>query len=116
AFLALLSLLTFATGFSQKLVLSVRDATLSKIFRQIESQTDYVFLYDNQILKNTGLVTVDYRGGDVQTLLKEVLKDQSLTCSFKKKKIVIKRDRYGNVREESRGGVRTPVTPRSSLA
>ncbi len=92
-YLMLLGLLTIATGFSQKLALSVKNAPLSQIFKQIEQQTGYTFFYDNQVIKNTPPVTIDYRGEDIRRLLDQVLEGQSLTYRIHKKRVMIKRDK-----------------------
>ncbi len=91
-YLMLLGLLTIATGFSQKLALSVKNAPLSQVFKQIEQQTGYTFFYDNQVIKNTPPVTIDYRGEDIRKLLDQVLDGQALTYRIHKKRVMIKRD------------------------
>ena len=93
AYLILLGLLTIATGFSQKLALSVKNAPLSQVFRQIEQQTGYTFFYDNQVIRNTPPVTVEYRGEDIRKLLDQVLDGQPLTYRIHKKRVMIKKEK-----------------------
>jgi TonB-linked SusC/RagA family outer membrane protein len=84
-------LLTIVTGFSQKLMLSVKNVSLTTVFEQIEKQTDYVFFYDRRIIEKATPVSVDFSGGTIKDLLGEVLKNQPLTYSINKRRIMVKR-------------------------
>lgn len=78
-----------AGGLAQKVTLSVKNAPIQKIFREIRKQTGYVFFYDTRILEASQPVSIDIKEASVETALKEVLYLQSLDFSIEKKTITI---------------------------
>lgn len=79
-----------ARGFSQKIVLSVKDAPLSSVFESIEQQSGYSFFYDKKILRDLGNVTANFHGKSLKQILDAILPDQSLTYEIVDKIIVIR--------------------------
>lgn len=75
---------------SQKVTLSVKDASLTTVFNQIERQSGYIFFYDNKLVKKANRVTLDFPGGSVKELMDEVMKNQPLTFQIVDRTIVIK--------------------------
>lgn len=73
------------------LTLTTRNERLEKIFEAVEKQTDYVFFYDQKILENARLVTINAVNMPLDKFLEAVLKDQSLTFSIRNKTIIISR-------------------------
>ena len=45
----------------QRITISVKNASLQKLFSEIEKKTNYTFFYDVTILKETKPVTVDVK-------------------------------------------------------
>src|SRR5258705_1436982 len=47
-----------ATGYAQTINLSFKDAKIEKVFKEIEKQSNYHFIYTREQLENTGSITV----------------------------------------------------------
>ncbi len=56
-----------AVGYSQKINLSVRQQSLEKVFREIKSQTGYVFWYKLDILQYAKKVTLRLQNQDLDS-------------------------------------------------
>jgi TonB-linked SusC/RagA family outer membrane protein len=72
------SLQVNAKGFTQTITISVKDASLEEVFKLIEKQTDYVFLFERDLITKAKKVTIN-----VSKPLLEILdlcfKDQPFT-------------------------------------
>lgn len=79
-----------ANSFSQ-VTLSLKNAPLEKVFREIERQTGYGFLYTKKMLADAPKVSIDVKNVSVSQVLNACFKDQSLEYSIDNNTIVIKR-------------------------
>lgn len=79
-----------ATGFSQKITISVKDAPLEKVFTSIEKQTDYNFLYNHELLKSGKLVSVHLKDATLQEALTACFKEQPFTFEIINKLVVVR--------------------------
>ena len=74
-FLLVACLQVSASGFSQSINLSAREAPLEKVFREIEKQSGYSFWYKTRQLEKAGRVTIDSEkcqpGRSVEKMLRE---------------------------------------------
>jgi TonB-dependent starch-binding outer membrane protein SusC len=68
-----------ATGYSQKLTLSLRNAPLKQAFIEIRKQSGYDFLYDEAVLKNARNVTVIVKDASLEDVLQQCFRSQPLT-------------------------------------
>ncbi len=82
-----------AKSFSQKVTLSLKNASLERIFTEIEKQTGYNFIYFRNQLDNTPNVDLEAVDLPLEKALTLVFKDQPLTYAIEKKFIVIKQRR-----------------------
>ena len=92
AFLIMATFLQASTrGYSQKVTLSMNNASLGKVFREITRQTGYSFLYTDEVLN--GIPKVDIRVKDVplETALDRCFNNQPLTYSIVEHTVIIKR-------------------------
>ena len=89
-FLLATALQISAAGLSQKISLSVKETSLGKVFREIKKQTDYVFFYDEGVLRNAEKVTVQVKDAVLQDVLALILKNQPLEYSIVKKTVVVR--------------------------
>ncbi|HET6995316.1 MAG TPA: SusC/RagA family TonB-linked outer membrane protein [Chitinophagaceae bacterium] len=80
-----------AAGHSQRVTLSVKDAPLEKVFREIQRQTGYDFLFTRQMLKDTRPVSMDVKDMSLNDALNICLKDQPVGFSIEDDAIVISR-------------------------
>lgn len=79
-----------ATGYGQKISLSEKDAPLTKIFKEIQKQTGYHFLYISQQLEDAKKVTIQVKDADVDEVLTLCFKGQPFGYEIKERTIVIK--------------------------
>ncbi|MGD9558685.1 MAG: secretin and TonB N-terminal domain-containing protein, partial [Mangrovibacterium sp.] len=72
-----------ANTYSQgtKLNISVQQATLKELFDEIKSQSDYKFLYNNDLVNDNLRIDVNTKAGSVEDVLTEALSRSNL--SFK---------------------------------
>ncbi|WP_229236122.1 TonB-dependent receptor [Dyadobacter tibetensis] len=94
-FLMTVAMHVSAASFSQKVVLTLKNAPLSAVFGQIEQQTGYRFFYDNKLVKKAGTITVDFNGISVEKVLDQILVKEGLTYSIVDQTIVIKKKPKG---------------------
>ncbi len=80
----------FAGGYSQ-ITLHEKNVRLEMVFRSIEHQTDFVFLYDSHDLKGIAGITVDLKKVSIEDAMKEALKDLPLTYKIINQTILVKK-------------------------
>lgn len=97
-----------ATGFSQKIAMSVKNRPLSEVFSHIEQQSGYKFFYDNKLVKKGNKVTLDVRDESIGQVLDRVMKGQPFTYSIIDKTIVIKK-KPETVRDPRSGAGPVPI-------
>ncbi|HTE10765.1 MAG TPA: TonB-dependent receptor [Chitinophagaceae bacterium] len=90
AFLLIFCLNTAAKGYGQKLTLSETNSSLDKIFREIKKQTDYTFVYKENLIQNAKKVTIKISNAPVEQVLDICFQDQPFTYTILNKMIVIK--------------------------
>lgn len=88
-----------ATGHSQNVTLTMRDAPLHKVFKAIQKQTGYNFLYTYELLDKAGTVNVSIHNAPLKNALEECLQNKQLTYSILEKTIVIKAKEERNMDE-----------------
>lgn len=75
---------------AQRISLETKNATLRAVFRQLEYQSDYRFIYADKSLENALPVTISSKDLDFKQVLSGVFKGQPLTYQIKDKSIIIK--------------------------
>jgi len=78
-----------ARGFSQ-ITLAEKNAPLEKIFKELQKQSGYDFLFSYTLVKNAGSVTVSLKNVSIQQAVEEVLKGKDLGYEILGKTVVIK--------------------------
>ncbi|MBO9657690.1 MAG: SusC/RagA family TonB-linked outer membrane protein, partial [Chitinophagaceae bacterium] len=92
AFLMLVTCLQVsATGNSQTITLSEKNASLPKVFESIEKQTNYVFFFDADQLSKSKKVSLYLYNATIEDVLKACFKDQPLEYAIVGSTIVIKK-------------------------
>jgi TonB-linked SusC/RagA family outer membrane protein len=86
-----------AKGYAQKVTLSMRDAPLQKVFKEIQRQTGYHFLYTYELLEKAGKVDVKVQNAPLQDALYQCLENTPLTYSIVENTVVIKKKEVMNV-------------------
>ncbi len=113
-----------ARSIGQTITLSMKDAPLEKVFKEIQKQSGYAFVYFNDDLTGTKKVDVQVKAATLDVVLQLCLQGQPLTYSVANKIVVIKKgatisiiksngsppiDVHGVVKDE-KGNVRAGVT------
>jgi len=81
-----------AKSFSQ-VTLSLKNAPVEKVFREIERQTGYGFLYTKGMLNGAPKISIEVKNAPVNLVLNECFKGQPLGYSLDNNTIVITRKR-----------------------
>lgn len=77
------------TAYSQKLTFSMRNAPLSKVFKEIRKQTGYTFFYNTEMLEEKSKISLSVFHEDLDAVLSKCLEDKSLNYSIIDKTIII---------------------------
>lgn len=78
-----------ANGYSQKVSFSGKNVPIEKAFSAIETQTNYVFFYSYDLLKDAKLVSIDFKNVSLEDALKLLFKDQTFDFIIKQQTIFI---------------------------
>lgn len=89
-FLLMASLQLSARGYSQTITLKEKKAGLQEVFKAIERQTGYTFLFEKALLAKSGKVDIDVAGASLESVLDICFKDQPLTYRIFDKTIVVR--------------------------
>ncbi|MVT07787.1 TonB-dependent receptor [Chitinophaga tropicalis] len=85
-----------ATGYAQKLSLSLKDRPLEDAFREIKKKTGYTFFYKLQMLEDARNVNLQVENTDLEKVLDIIFKDQPLTYELVNKTVVVKAKKHGS--------------------
>jgi TonB-linked SusC/RagA family outer membrane protein len=77
-------------GYTQSVTLTVKNAPLEKVFKELKKQTGYDFWYENKLLDRARRVDLDVRNIPLEQALDECFKDQPFAYSIVDKIIVVK--------------------------
>ncbi|HVW62960.1 MAG TPA: TonB-dependent receptor [Puia sp.] len=87
-----------ARGFAQKITLSEKNISLAKVFKKISAQSNYLFFYDQDLLKNAQPIDIHVMDADLDEVLAICLRNQRLAYTITNKIIVIKpKEEIGDV-------------------
>jgi len=67
-----------AAGRAQQVSIRMEHAPLKTILKEVQKQTDYQFLINDELVKSVSPVTINLKKADVNQVLREVLKDTDL--------------------------------------
>ena len=79
-----------AKGYSQTVTLSVKDAPLEVVFKEITRQTGYNFVYTESLLHKSKPVSLFVNNASLIHVLTECFKEQRLTFSILQNLVIIK--------------------------
>jgi TonB-linked SusC/RagA family outer membrane protein len=80
-----------ATGYAQTINLSLTNAKLEKVFKEIEKQSNYRFIYTREQLESTKSLTIDVKNASIQTVLDFCFKEQPVTYTVEELYVIVKR-------------------------
>jgi TonB-dependent SusC/RagA subfamily outer membrane receptor len=79
-----------AEAYSQNVTLSIRNAPLQKVFKEIRKQTGYNFLCTTELLDLAGKVNLDAKNIPLEQALQQCFQNSPLTYTIVERTIVIK--------------------------
>lgn len=89
-----------------KITINKKNSTLQELFREIQKQTKYAFVYNNEMMRETKRISIDVKEASLEQVLSIVFKDQPVTYSIVDKIVVVKRkvqERVEQTLDTSRG-------------
>jgi len=78
-----------AETFAQKVSINVHNAKLTEVIAQLRKQTDYDFLYNNDIIKHVRPVTIKMENADLREVLDRCFSGQPVSYSVSNKTVLI---------------------------
>lgn len=82
---------------TQKVSLVAKDVTIQEVFKMLEKQTSYTFLYKNELLANKSKVSLNFKEMPLNEVLKNILAPRNLTFELDDKVIVVRAIKDGAV-------------------
>jgi iron complex outermembrane receptor protein len=79
-----------AAGYAQQISLSVREAPLEKVFKEIQRQSGYSFWYKTRQLNNATKVTLDLKNATLEEALRKCFANQPLDYVIVEQTVVIR--------------------------
>lgn len=81
---------TLAEGGQQTISLSVNNAPLEKVFKEIQKQSGYAFVYTRELLHNTKPISIKVSNAHIDEVLTLCVKDQPVTFLVAEKMVIIR--------------------------
>lgn len=78
-----------ANGYSQNVTLSMNNAPIEKVFKEIRKQTGYEFLYSTRLLANANPVSVHVKNSGIESVLPLCFKNQPFGYTLIDKTVVV---------------------------
>lgn len=83
------SLQTSARNLTQEITLSLRNVKLETVFKEIQKQTSYRFVYTKEQLESSRSVSVDVKKAQLEAVLQLCFREQPLTYTIEDRFIII---------------------------
>ncbi|MCR9011542.1 SusC/RagA family TonB-linked outer membrane protein [Gabonibacter chumensis] len=95
-----------------KISLLVKESSLEKVFKLIEQQSDYLFVYNHEQVENNKRITVDIKDMEIKQVLDICLKDTGLYYELIDNTVIIQKRQKD---EKKTVSIRGKVTDRDSI-
>ncbi|MCG6191109.1 TonB-dependent receptor [Maribellus maritimus] len=92
-FLGLMSLSASIYSQSTRLSLDMKNVSIVEVFKQIESQTEFVFIYKNEAIDLQKKYDVVVNESNIEQILTEVFRDSGTKFEITDRQIIITKDR-----------------------
>jgi TonB-linked SusC/RagA family outer membrane protein len=79
-----------ASSFAQGITLSIQNAPLKEVFKELRKQTNYTFIYSTTQISNAKKVNISVKDAQITEVLDQCFKDQPFTYTIRNKIISIK--------------------------
>jgi hypothetical protein len=92
--LTLLVFVTFGSGFSQvKLSLSLKKATIREVLKTIEDQSDYIFLYRDEIFDQKKQYSIDFNDASFEVVLNSICETANVDYEIRNERQIILKEK-----------------------
>jgi TonB-linked SusC/RagA family outer membrane protein len=81
----------WSNGYTQTITLSLKNAPLEKVFKEIRKQTTYSFIYTKEEVSTANPITIHVKDASLNDVLNICLKDQPLSYTIVENHVVIKK-------------------------
>lgn len=78
-----------ANGFSQKVTLHLKDASIEKMLKEIKKQTGYLYFYKAEELKKSGKISMSVTNAEIKEALNQGLENTRFTFTIVNETIVL---------------------------
>ena len=90
--------------------INLKNAQLSKVFDEIEEQTDYVLFYKKDVVDDTKTVSVNAKNEKVKDVLDRVLEDEDVSIKMVENSIIIAPDTKADAMQEQTQKITGQIT------
>jgi len=90
-----------ASSFAQKITLSLRNAPLSEVVKQLRKQTNYNFLYNSAVAERIHPINLEVKNEALITVLEKCFSGQPLTFRIQNKTVLISNKTLPEAKEET---------------
>lgn len=88
-FIVVAAVQVYARSYGQTVTIQKRNTSLVEVFKEIRKQTDYDFLYSDQMMRRAKPVSLDLREASIEEALVWVFSGQPFVYTIKAKTIVV---------------------------
>lgn len=92
-FLGLMSLSASTYSQATRLSLEMKNVSIEEIFRKIEAQSDFVFIYKNDAIDLTKRYDIDVDQSNVEYILNEIFKDSNTKFEINDRQVIITKEK-----------------------
>ena len=86
-----------ANGYAQKISISEKNASIQKVFKEIEKQSEYQFFYNERLLQGAKKVNIKLVNASLEDVLEACFKNQPLTFAIIQNTVIVKaKNNLGN--------------------
>jgi len=96
---------SFQDGFSQNITLKFKDTPLKTVLKEIQKQSDYRFVYNDNLVNANALITVDVSAQNINTVLDEILVKNNIGYRISGKQILLSPKQQTSENTLHKGGV-----------
>ncbi|SFR84091.1 TonB-linked outer membrane protein, SusC/RagA family [Maribacter stanieri] len=72
-----------------KLDINVNKVPLANLFHEIQEKSEYIFFYNDEVLLNSGYVSLNLKGATLTTILDNALKDKGVVYRIDDRQVII---------------------------
>lgn len=75
---------------AQRITIQMKNGTLKELFKEIREQTQYDFIYDNEVLNSINSINLKVESGSIQDVLNKTFQNQPLEFRVENKMVIVR--------------------------